>query len=84
MTSADFFFKIYLFIVGCAESWLLCGLFSSCGKRAPLVVVHRLAVVSLVAVGSVVVTHGLCYSEACGIFLDQGSNLCLLHWQEDF
>ena len=46
--------------------------------------VHRLAVVSLVAVGSVVVTHGLRYSEARGIFSDQGSNLCLLHWQEDF
>ena len=22
-------------------------------------------------------------STACGIFLDQGSNLCLLHWQAD-
>ena len=33
--------------------------------------------------GSVVVAHGLSCSLAYGIFLDQGSNPCLLHWQED-
>ena len=27
--------------------------------------------------------HGLSCSEACGIFLDQGSKLCPLHWQVD-
>ena len=27
--------------------------------------------------------HGLRCSEACGIFLDQGSNPCPLHWQAD-
>ena len=27
--------------------------------------------------------HGLSYSTACGIFPDQGPNLCLLHWQAD-
>ena len=27
--------------------------------------------------------HGLSCSEMCGIFPDQGSNLCLLHWQAD-
>ena len=27
--------------------------------------------------------QGLSCSEACGIFPDQGSNLCLLHWQVD-
>ena len=32
---------------------------------------------------SVVVVHRLSYSEACGILRDQGSNSCLLHWQED-
>ena len=31
--------------------------------------------------GSVVVAHGLSCSMAYGIFLDQESNLCLLHWQ---
>ena len=27
--------------------------------------------------------HGLSCSAACGIFPDQGSNPCLLHWQAD-
>ena len=30
--------------------------------------------------GSVVVEHGFSCSVACGIFLDQESNLCLLYW----
>ena len=33
--------------------------------------------------GSVVVAHGLSCSVACGIFPDQGSNPCRLHWQAD-
>ena len=33
--------------------------------------------------GLIVVVHELSCSMACGIFLDQGSNLCLLHWQVD-
>ena len=33
--------------------------------------------------GSVVVAHGPTCSAACGIFPDQGSNPCLLHWQAD-
>ena len=33
--------------------------------------------------GSVVVAYRLSSYKACGIFLDQGSNPCLLHWQED-
>ena len=34
-------------------------------------------------VGSVAVAHGLSCPTACGIFLDQVSNLCPLHWQAD-
>ena len=30
---------------------------------------------------SVDVAHGFCSSLVCGIFPDQGQNLCLLHWQ---
>ena len=33
--------------------------------------------------GSVVVAPGPSCSAACGIFLDQGSNPCPLHWQAD-
>ena len=31
--------------------------------------------------GSVIVAHGPSCSTACGIFPDQGSNPCPLHWQ---
>ena len=34
-------------------------------------------------IGSVVTAHGPSCSAACGIFPDQGSNPCPLHWQAD-
>ena len=34
----------------------------------------------LAEVASLVAEHGLTLPEACGIFPDQGSNLCSLHW----
>ena len=60
-----------------------CGGFPCCraralGARASVVVARRLQ-----STGSVVVAHGLSCSAACGIFLDQGSNPCPLHWQAD-
>ena len=33
--------------------------------------------------GSVIVSHGPSCSAACGIFPEQGSNPCPLHWQAD-
>ena len=81
-----FFFLINLFILfGCIGSLLLhagflqlwgvgashCGGFSCCGVQA------------LGMRAPVVVTHGLRCSAACGIFPDQGSNTCPLHWQAD-
>ena len=33
--------------------------------------------------GSVIVAHGPSCSMACGMFRDQGSNPCPLHWQAD-
>ena len=50
-----------------------CTGFSSCGMQSQ----------QLWHAGSVVVARGLSCSEACGIFLDQGSNPCPLHWQAD-
>ena len=50
------------------------NLFFDC---AVFVAMHKLSLVA----GLVVVEHGLNFSVACGIFLDQGFNLCLLHWQ---
>ena len=45
---------------------------------ASLVAEHRLQ-----SAGSIVVAHGPSRSAACGIFPDQGSNPCPLHWQAD-
>ena len=61
---------------------------SSCGSWAlqhRLSCAHRLscgAQAQLWRTGSVV-AHRLSCSQACRIFLVQGSNLCLLHWQVD-
>ena len=73
----------YLFVFGCTGSSLLLVGYS-------LVVVHRLIYVispvaehGLQSLGSRVVACGLSYPTACGVFLDQGSNPCLLHWQMD-
>ena len=52
--------------------------FSSCGMQASVVVDRRLQ-----SARSVVVAHRLSCSAACGVFPDQGLNLCPLHWQAD-
>ena len=52
--------------------------FSSCSARAPWLRYMSSRARTLVAV-----VHGLGCSAARGIFLDQRSNLCLLHRQED-
>ena len=66
--------------------------FSSCGKRGPLfiMVCGPLTIVASLLrstgsrrTGSVIVAHGPSCSTACGIFPDQGSNPCPLHWQAD-
>ena len=78
-------FRNYLFIFGCAGSlllprlklqraedtlWWWCSGFS----------LWRLLLLgSMGAPASVAVAHGLSCSVTCGIFLDQGSNTCLLH-----
>ena len=57
--------------VSCCGAWAL-------GMRASVVVACGLQ-----STGSVVVVHGLSCFTACGIFPDQGSNPCPLHWQAD-
>ena len=48
------------------------------GSRVSMVVALRLS-----SIGSIVLAHRLSCSETCGIFPNQGSNPCLLHWQVD-
>ena len=63
---------------GSSLRWLLLlqGMGSRCASS--VVVAHVLW-----STGSVVVVHGLICSTACGVFPDQGSNPCPLHWQVD-
>ena len=59
------------------------GLLSSCGAQAlgaPALSCCRWTRQQQLP-GSIAVAHGLSCSAACGIFPDQGSNSCLLHWQ---
>ena len=62
--------------VGFSLGWLLLLRRMALGAWASVLVAH-----GLYSIGSVVVAHGLSCSAACGIFLDQGSNSCPLHWQ---
>ena len=69
-----------LLIFGCAGSLLL--------HRLSLVVVIRgCSVVEvcrlLIVVASLVMLHRPSCSMSCGIFPNQGSNPCFLHWQVD-
>ena len=63
---------------------LCCGA-PALGARAAVGVARGLSSCGLWALepGSVVVVHGLSCSAACGIFPDQGLNLCPLPWQAD-
>ena len=91
---AFFFFTfIYLFIYGCVgSSFLVRGLSlvvasggHSSSRCAGLSLSRPLLLRSTGSrrAGSVIVAHGPSCSAACGIFPDQGSNPCPLHWQAD-
>ena len=85
------FIYLYLYLFLAVLGLRFCArAFSSCSKRGPLFIVVRrpLTIVSSLVgstgsryAGSVVVAHGPSGSAACGIFPDQGSNPCSLHWQ---
>ena len=86
---APFFFfnnsLFYLFIFGCVGSSFLCEGFLQLRQAGASSLSRPLL---LRSTGSrradpVVVTHGPSCSAACGIFPDQGSNPCPLHWQAD-
>ena len=79
-------------IFGRAGSSLLRGLLSSCGKQGATLECCALAShcsgcccwgAQAFGAGSAAVAHGHSCSAACGIFPEQGSNPCTLHWQMD-
>ena len=91
--NALFTLFIYLFIFGCVGSSFLCEGFlqflasggHSSSRCAGLPLSRPLPLRSRGSrrAGSVIVAHGPSCSAACGIFPDQGSNPCVLHWQAD-
>ena len=85
----NFIFLLFLAVLGLCFS---ARAFSSCGKRGLLFIAGTglslswplfLRSTGSGRAGSVVVARGPSCSAACGIFPDQGSNLCPLHWQAD-
>ena len=71
----------YSLVVVCKLLIAVASLVQSTGFRYSGSVV---VVPGLQSTGSVVVYQGLISCPvACGIFLDQGLNPCLLHWQAD-
>ena len=89
-----FYFYLFIYLFMAVLGLRFCArAFSSCGKRGPLF--HRgvrgpslswpllLRSTGSRRAGSVVVAHGPSCPVACGIFPDQGSNPCPLHWQAD-
>ena len=87
------FYKIYLFYFWLLSLYFCAWAFSSCGKWGLLSSCDAWAshcdgpscceAWALGVRASVVVAHGLSCSMVCGIFPDQGLNLCPLHWQAD-
>jgi len=75
-------------VSGCYALIVVCGLLI---EVASLVAGRRLwgtrasvaAAPGLSSTGLIVVVPGLSCCKACGIFLDQGWNPSLLHWQAD-
>ena len=78
----------WVFVAARALLWLWRAEATAAVRRlltamSPLAVGCGLLTCGLWGTGAVVVAHGLSYPTACGILLDQGSNLCLLYWQAD-
>ena len=93
----NFYLFIYLFMAVLGHRFCARAFFS-CGKRGPLFIAvcgashcRGLSLSQPLLLrstgsrhaGSVIVAHGPSCSAACGIFPDQGSNPCSLHWQAD-
>ena len=67
----------------CSAQASRCSGFSCRGRQAVGHTGSAVAAPGPESTGSVVLAHGLICFSACGIFPDQVSILCLLHWQAD-
>ena len=69
--------------LGCSAHTFCCNGFSCGPACTPGLVGSVVAALGLKSIGLVVVQHGLSGSMTCGIFPDQGPNLCPLHCKAD-
>ena len=83
----NFFKKLFIYLFWSCWVLVAAPAFSSCSEWGLLsscqlftVVASHCRARALGTWTSKVVVHGLSCSWACGIFPDQGSNSCLLHW----
>ena len=83
------FIYLFLAVLGlcfCARAFSSCGKWGHSSLRCVGLSLSRPLLLRSTGsrrAGSVVVARGPSCSAACGIFLDQGSNPCPLHWQAD-
>ena len=85
-TWSFFFFNLFMVVLGlrfCARALSSCGHSSSQCTGLSLSWPLLLRSTGSRRAGSVIMAHGPSCSAACGIFPDQGSNPCTLHWQAD-
>ena len=74
------FYNLFI-LINLFYFWFYWVFITVCGLR--IAVASLLVELGLWSAGSVVVAYRLSCSLACGIFLDQGLNPCLLNWQAD-
>ena len=89
-SSFYFFFKfLFLAVLGlrfCARAFSSCSKWGHSSSRCAGPSLSRPLLLRSMGsrrAGSAIVAHGPSCSAACGVFPDQGSNPCPLHWQAD-
>ena len=78
-----YFLLHWVFVTVCRVSLIVASEGSSAVRRLLIAVASLVWSTGSRRTGSVVVAHRLSRPMACGIFPDQGSNPCPLHWQVD-
>ena len=78
-----YFLLHWVFVTVCRVSLIVASEGSSAVRRLLIAVASLVWSTGSRRTGSVVVAHRLSRPMACGIFPDQGSNPCPLHWQAD-
>ena len=84
-----YFIYLFMAVLGlrfCARAFSSCGKWGHSSSRCTGLSLSRPLLLRSTGSrhsGSVIAAHGPSCSAACGIFPDQGTNPCPLHWQAD-